>query len=77
MHSEKKFKKNKKRFLPTGIPYFFSGCNLNHTYFLFGPTHLNDMTEVLLKRTRKIACHPSIHQCLTFGWLVILGLTAL
>ena len=50
MHSEKKRcskKKKKKKRFPAYLPYFFSDCNLNHTYFfLFGH---NDHTGLWLR----------------------------
>ena len=39
---KKVFKKKKVSYLPT---LFFSGCNLNHTYFLFG---LNDFVKLTM-----------------------------
>ena len=38
---KKDLKKN-----PTYLPYFFSGCNLNHTYFLFGLKQLREQMTI-------------------------------
>ena len=65
MHSEKKKFEKKVSYQPT--LFFFSGCNLNHTFFLFGLMREN-IIESLFYEFVKLWVKKSLKRSKYFVW---------